>query len=564
MINVVSNNLSTSNQYIKYRIIVTETDVSIPLNRSTVTVEVQAWRTNNYTTYGTGTCYCTVNGTTYSQSISSSQHIYYNSYTTVFHAHGIDITHNVDGKKTIYVSAYINHQKFSSSSQGFNLDLTTIPRKATLTDAPAFYTKIFPISYINNAGDVVETLEACVSLDGETAFTSWYSVPKLDSNYTITLSYSDHMSLFNLTENAVQVPIYIILKTVLSGVTYTDNMATQYYVPSPKKPSFTSVDFYDSDNSVKAVTQNKHIIVQNKSNLVFDLKLKASSPAQLASLTMEFNGVTVTEALSGSQVAQVFNFGTVDVSQNADAVLTLTDTRGISQVVHVALNIAAWSPPTAIINCARQQNYYSNTDLYVNADYASVRGKNTITINYYYKRTDTGTWTSGGTMADESTVTMNLDNTYEWNIKVEVTDAFQTTTYLLNIDKGIPIFFADRLRRSVGINCFPEEDNILAVNGMNASAVLSNNEKALTATFINTDTFVIELPFEVDANNQASAVLFAPGALYLIQLSSSPAVTNVVGPAATITLDADNKTFTITAGATIQGVTTINVGLYNT
>ena len=72
MINVVSNNLSTSNQYIKYRIIVTETDVSIPLNRSTVTVEVQAWRTNNYTTYGTGTCYCTVNGTTYSQSISSS------------------------------------------------------------------------------------------------------------------------------------------------------------------------------------------------------------------------------------------------------------------------------------------------------------------------------------------------------------------------------------------------------------------------------------------------------------------------------------------------------------
>jgi hypothetical protein len=230
----------------------------------------------------------------------------------------------------------------------------------------------------------------------------------------------------------------------------------------------------------------------------------------------------------------------------------------------IPITVAAWSPPTAIINCARQQNYYSNTDLYVNADYASIAGQNTVTITYYYKRTDTGTWTLGGTMADESTVTMTLDNTHEWNIKVEIADAFQTTTYLLNIDKGIPIFFADRLRRSVGINCFPEEDNILAVNDMNATAILGNNENALTATFINTDTFVIELPFEVDANNRASGVLFAPGALMLLDLSSSPAVTNVVGPAATITLDADDKTFTITAGSTIQGVTTINVGLYNT
>ena len=563
MINVVSNNLSTSNQYIKYRIIVTETDVSIPLNRSTVTVEVQAWRTNNYTTYGTGTCYCTVNGTTYSQSISSSQHIYYNSYTTVFHAHGIDITHNADGKKTIYVSAYINHQKFSSSSQGFNLDLTTIPRKATLTDAPAF-TGNPTISYVNNAGDAVDTLEACISLDGETAFTSWYSVPKLDSSYQIPLSFGDAFNLRNKTESTVQLQVYIILKTVISGVTYTDSIESLYYVANPTKPTFTSVSYKDTNGTVTAITQDSQLIVQNKSYLAFDVNLRSSNPAKLASLTININGVTVTEPLSSTVTLRTVNFGNIGVSQDTDAVLTLTDSRGVTNTMTVPITVAAWSPPTAIINCARQQNYYSNTDLYVNADYASIAGQNTVTITYYYKRTDTGTWTLGGTMADESTVTMTLDNTHEWNIKVEIADAFQTTTYLLNIDKGIPIFFADRLRRSVGINCFPDEDNILAVNDMNATAILGNNEKALTATFINTDTFVIELTFEVDANNRASGVLFAPGALMLLDLSSSPSVTNVVGPAATITLDADDKTFTITAGSTIQGVTTINVGLYNT
>lgn len=563
MINVVSNNLSTSNQYIKYRIIVTETDVSIPLNRSTVTVEVQAWRTNNYTTYGTGTCYCTVNGTTYSQSISSSQHIYYNSYTTIFHAHGIDIPHNADGKKTIYVSAYINHQKFSSSSQGFNLDLTTIPRKATLTDAPAF-TGNPTISYVNNAGDAVDTLEACISLDGETAFTSWYSVPKLETTYHIPLSFGDAFNLRNKTESTVQLQVYIILKTVISGVTYTDSIESLYYVANPAKPTFTSVSYKDTNGTVTAITQDSQLIVQNKSYLAFDVNLRSANPAKLASLTISINGVTVTEPLSGISTLRTVNFGNVGVSQDTDAVLTLTDSRGVTNTMTVPITVAAWSPPTAIINCARQQNYYSNTDLYVNADYASIAGQNTVTITYYYKRTDTGTWTLGGTMADESTVTMNLDNTHEWNIKVEIADAFQTTTYLLNIDKGIPIFFADRLRRSVGINCFPDEDNILAVDGMNATAILGNNEKALTATFINTDTFVIELPFEVDANNRASGVLFAPGALMLLDLSSSPAVTNVTGPAATITLDADDKTFTITAGSTIQGVTTVSVGLYNT
>ena len=116
-----SSNFSTSNQYIKYRIVVTETSTSIPNNTSTVNVKVQAWRTNTgYTTYGTGTCYCTINGTSYSQSISSSQTITHNSYTTLFERN-VTIAHNTDGSKSIYVSAYISHARFSSSSNGFTV-----------------------------------------------------------------------------------------------------------------------------------------------------------------------------------------------------------------------------------------------------------------------------------------------------------------------------------------------------------------------------------------------------------------------------------------------------------
>ena len=69
-----SSNFSTTNQYIKYRIVTTETATSVSDNTSTITVKVQAWRTNTgYTTYSSsGTCYCTINGTTYSQALNSS------------------------------------------------------------------------------------------------------------------------------------------------------------------------------------------------------------------------------------------------------------------------------------------------------------------------------------------------------------------------------------------------------------------------------------------------------------------------------------------------------------
>ena len=132
-----SSNFSTSNQYIKYRIVVTENSTSIPNNTSSVNVKVQAWRTNTgYTTDGAGTRYCNIDGTNYSNSWEYGQKpLTYNSYTVLFDR-TVTIPHNADGSKTIYVSAYIDHARFSSNSQGFNVTLSTIPRQATITAAP--------------------------------------------------------------------------------------------------------------------------------------------------------------------------------------------------------------------------------------------------------------------------------------------------------------------------------------------------------------------------------------------------------------------------------------------
>lgn len=122
----VSGNFTTDNDRILYNITVTESNVNTSNNTSDVTVEVKFWRTNTgYETYGTGTCYCIIDGVTYTAAVSPSQKIT-NSGIVLFRK-TVTINHNSDGSKTLNVKARINiNNILSSDYQGFNVTLTKI------------------------------------------------------------------------------------------------------------------------------------------------------------------------------------------------------------------------------------------------------------------------------------------------------------------------------------------------------------------------------------------------------------------------------------------------------
>lgn len=103
-----SQNFDTSNKYVKYRIEVTVNSQNIQNNTSNITVKVYFFRTNqSYTTYGTGTCNCNINGTSYSQGIGLSQKI--TSSRIYLLTQTVDIPHGNDGSNSVWVSAYIDH-----------------------------------------------------------------------------------------------------------------------------------------------------------------------------------------------------------------------------------------------------------------------------------------------------------------------------------------------------------------------------------------------------------------------------------------------------------------------
>lgn len=465
-----SSNFSTSNTYIKYRIVVTENSTDLDDNTSNVTVKVQAWRTNTgYETYGSGTCYVTIDGTSYTQSITSSQKITYNSYTTLF-TRTLNIEHNDNGTKSIYVSSYISHSRFTSSSQGFTVNLTDIPRQATIVSAPNFTDEQNPtITYQNTAGTEVTSLQACISLTGSNDDIEYRDISKTGTSYTFSLTTAERNILRNASPNSNTLSVIFYVKTVLNGNTYYSTLTRTMTIVNAK-PTISSITYEDTNSTVTNVTQNNQQIVRNLSNLELTIStLNALKGSSLSSANVTINGITKSfTGISGTSLSSAtLDFGTINVANNINATITITDTRGNYTTYTKAITVLDYQSPYANITLQRQSNFYTNTDLTVNASYSSLDNKNSINIQYQTKKASETNYGTLTTISNNTLTTIELDNSYEWNVKVIIKDIFNTTvSYILYVDRGIPQVFYDRILRSTGINCFPINQNSLESEGL--------------------------------------------------------------------------------------------------
>ena len=457
---------TTSNPYILYDIHVDEISTDINSNSSTIRVWVIAWRTNQgYQTYGSGYCIVNINGEEYFDDITPAQVIDYESDTLMFDR-TVTIPHDADGKKTIYVSAYFDHTRFSSNSQGFNVTLTAIPRQANLTGAPNFNDTQSPtITYSNPAGNAVTSLQACISLTGSSADIAYRDIPKNATSYTFNLTQAEKNVLLASIPNANSRSVVFIVKTVIGGVTYYSNLTRTFSVVNAN-PTISGPSYYDTNSATIAITNNDQKIIQKASNVSFKVNTISSLKyATLSSVRVTCNGVTKSATLSGSTTNNVIiAFGAIDSTSNLSASIVVTDSRGNTASATLNITMLEWNLPTANISLSRKSNYYSETYLTVNANISSLDGNNTVTIKYQYKEKDAGSYGSLVTINNGQTYTLNLDNEKSYDFKIFVTDRVGETIYNKVLQIGIPILYIDRLLRSVGIGTIPSETNMLAVD----------------------------------------------------------------------------------------------------
>ena len=255
---------------------------------------------------------------------------------------------------------------------------------------------------------------------------------------------------------------------VIYGNSVKTSGAGTYSVRGNETPTINGFSYVDSNSTTVALTGNNQHIVQNYSTLVAQVGSASANKGAggIANYVVECNGKTVQGTKAGD-----FNIGAINSNTNVDLKLTVTDTRGLTASKTVKVTMLAHSTPNAVVTLERLNNYEDESYLTVDGTVSSVNGKNTMAIKYRYKVSG-GSYGSYVSIGDKAKQTLSLDKNNAYIFEITVSDALGSTftkEYVLN--KGMFPLFIDTRKNSVGINCFPANENSLEVNGLDISTV---------------------------------------------------------------------------------------------
>lgn len=329
----------TTNKYIVYEIHTQQITNDINTNSTWLKVWIDVWRTNTgYTTYGTGTVYCKINGTTYSAAISTSQKITNNAIRVG--EWDVTIPHNADGTKSISITAWFSHSQFSSSEQGFNLTLNTIPRAAPITGFTS------STSYVNG--------KFTVTYAPQTTFTYYLrlSIPNVQQIHraslgsqsagskstTYTFTSAQLTTIYGLVKTADKVQIGAVIETY-NGSTKVGESSESILtltLPTTLVPSFTSV-------TATGVNLFGSLYLQGKSSIKLTINGAAGN-----------NGSTITGytikssdgSISYSGSSNTYTTSVLTKSGTITFTATVTDSRGRTASKTVSITVTAYSLPT--------------------------------------------------------------------------------------------------------------------------------------------------------------------------------------------------------------------------
>ena len=455
----VSGNFATDNTYIVYWIEIIQNSQNIVNNTTNVTVKVWCKRTNTgYTTTGNGTCYCTINGTQYSASITSSQSI--TSTPRELFTKTMDIAHNSDGTKTLSTSARITHSRFSSTGTGsYNQVLTSIPRVSTFS--------------LNTSTVTLGSTALTVTINkSSSSFTHkvYYkfgniNVLKYDGSGTST-SFTPSISDCSQIPNAVSGTGQIVVETYNGSTKLGQNSANiTLKVPDSVKPSFNSLVAELVANGINT----SYGYVQNKSQC--KLSISGSVGSYGSSITNYYisgGGFTGNSATATTGV--LTQSGSITFSAY------VTDSRGRkSDTKTVTINVKEYANPKILEFTA--QRCLSNGQLdedgtyakvYTNYSYSNLSGSNSLTASMMYRKTGDSTFVKcaekpvqGGTIVIGSG---KLDTTFAYEVRFELKDNFTTIGQSVTVATSFVTLDFRKGGKGIAIGKASEKDGLFDIN----------------------------------------------------------------------------------------------------
>ncbi len=369
------------------------------------------------------------------------------------------VSHDADGTKTAQLSdtfninATIDGKKVGSITASGSISLDRIARNATIVTANDFTDETNPTLTYSNPSSF--SCDVSIEFAGG-SITRTGAVIGASGSYTMQLTDSERTTLRNASKNSPTLKVTYVLKTTIDGTAYYSRADRKMNVVDAA-PELGAVSYEDTNAATVAVTGDKYHIIQNHSTLAVKVPTAtAKKGATIASYAIAFGGVTKTVTDAGA-----VSLGAVDVSYSQSLTVTVTDSRGFTASRSVQVTVDDYSAPTAVIDLHRLNNFEPTTYITANSRYAYLNGKNAVTITAKFKKVSDSSYGTPIELEDsiQSTVTCDRDSAYDF--VVTIADKLETTEYNLALGKGIPAFFIDTKKSSVGVNCLPSQSDVL-------------------------------------------------------------------------------------------------------
>lgn len=409
--------MSTTNDKIKYKITITQNSQSVANNTSNVTVSVRVYRTNTgYTTYGSGTVYCTINGTQYTEAITSSDKI--TSSGIVVFSKTLNISHSADGSKTLATSARITHDQFSSSSQSYSQKLTTIPRATTPT---------LSASSVNMGASItINMARASSSFDHTLTYKFGSATGTIGSDLGTSKAWTVPLSLASQIPNGTSGTCTITCKTY-NGSTLigTKTVSFTAKVPSSVVPSISAQTISEAVSGLAAQFGG---YVQNKSKL----KVAITAAGSYSSTIKTYSTTIAGKSYSGSSVTS----GVLTASGTVTVKTTVTDSRGRTASKSTNVTVLAYTAPKISTFSAVRANGLGSADdngtmalAKIKFAVSAVNDKNSKSYVVEYKQKSSDTWieaAKGSAYSYDSNMLLNinLNTDASYDLRLSVTDYF--------------------------------------------------------------------------------------------------------------------------------------------
>lgn len=349
------------------------------------------------------------------------------------------VTHDSVGEASLSGSLQVAVYTSSVNCTGSgSWTLNSIPRQASLLTAEDFTDEENPtITYNNPAGNVVTSLQACISFDGSKDDIAYRDIDISGSSYTFELTDDERNVLLNGTlsgRNSREVTFFV--RTIISGNTLYSTLRKTFTVVNATPTISPTVE--DTNSTTLALTGSKDIFVRYYSNAKIAINAKAYKNAS----------ITSRKAICGSKSIST-DSGTISGVESGSFAFTASDNRGNTVIKPVQASLIEYfklsCSLTANPSDAEGNLKFSVDGTYYNNTFGSK--DNSLSLEYCYNENggDFTDWeaidfTENGNKYSATYTISGLDYQNKYVVKVRATDLLSTETATSKVLKTVPAF----------------------------------------------------------------------------------------------------------------------------